>query len=130
MKENASAFTMLSHARLTAIDAERPASFSRAVDKGLLRDTWGHRGILITDDFSMGAVTLSREGPAGGAIAALNAGVDLVLISYDPDQYFPVMYALLQADRDGRLSPQMLAESHARLRGAVVQADLAKLPVK
>ncbi len=89
LKENGSAFTMLGHARLTAIDAERPASFSNAVVKGLLRDTWGHRGILITDDFSMGAVTLSREGPAGGAVAALNAGVDLILVSYDPDQYFP-----------------------------------------
>ena len=68
------AFTMLSHARLTAIDRERPASFSDAVVNGLLRDTWKHDGILVTDDFSMGAVTLSREGAAGGAIAALNAG--------------------------------------------------------
>ena len=59
----------------------------------------------MTDDFSMGAVTLSREGAAGGAIAALNAGVDLILVSYDPDQYFPVMYALLAADRDGRFAP-------------------------
>ena len=35
-----------------------------AVVKGLLRDTWKHDGILVTDDFSMGAVTLSREGAA------------------------------------------------------------------
>ena len=55
----------------------------------------------MTDDFSMGAVTLSREGAAQGAIAALNAGVDLILVSYDPDQYFPVMHALLAADRAG-----------------------------
>jgi beta-N-acetylhexosaminidase len=130
LKENGSAFTMLGHARLTAIDAQRPASFSYAVVKGLLRDTWGHRGILITDDFSMGAVMLSREGPAGGAIAALNAGVDLILISYDPDQYFPVMYALLQADRDGRLNPEILAASKARLRRAALPADLVKLPPK
>jgi beta-N-acetylhexosaminidase len=130
LKENGSAFTMLGHARLTAVDAERPASFSSAVVKGLLRDTWGHRGILITDDFSMGAVMLSREGPGGGAVAALNAGVDLILISYDPDQYFPVMYALMQADREGRLHAEMLAASSARLRRATLGADLAKLPTK
>ena len=53
-----------------------------------MRETWKHDGILVTDDFSMGAVTFSREGAAGGAIAALNAGVDLLLVSYDPDQYF------------------------------------------
>lgn len=115
---NVSAFTMLGHARLTASDGERPASFSQAVVKDLLRENRQHRGILITDDFSMGAVTLSREGSAGGAIAALNAGVDLILISYDPDQYFPVMYALLQAEHDGRLPAGMLERSEMRLRRA------------
>ena len=112
------AFTMLSHARLTAIDRDRPASFSAAVVKGLLRESWKHDGILVTDDFSMGAVTLSHEGAAGGAIAALNAGVDLLLVSYDPDQYFPMMYALLAAARDGRLRTDMLEASTARLRRA------------
>ena len=87
MSEDA-AFTMLGHARLMAVDKEHPASFSQAVVKGMLRENWKHDGVLITDDFSMGAVTLSREGPSGGAIEALNAGVDLVLVSYDPDQYF------------------------------------------
>ena len=130
LKENSSAFTMLGHARLTAIDAQRPASFSRAVVKGLLRDAWGHRGILITDDFSMGAVTLSREGSAGGAIAALNAGVDLILVSYDPDQYFPIMFALSRADRDGRLDADRLAESAARLRRVSVRENSAKLLAK
>jgi beta-N-acetylhexosaminidase len=112
------AFTMLGHARLTAIDKDRPASFSAAVVKDLLRDTWKHDGVLITDDFSMGAVTLSREGAAGGAIEALNAGVDLILVSYDPDQYFYIMDALLKANRDGRLRPETLEASEARLRRA------------
>jgi beta-N-acetylhexosaminidase len=114
LMSNDAAFTMLSHARLTAIDSDRPASFSSAVVKGLLRETWKHDGILVTDDFSMGAVTLSREGAAGGAVAALNAGVDLVLVSYDPDQYFYVMYALLAADRAGRIDAGMLERSRAR----------------
>jgi len=115
------AFTMLGHARLTAIDRDRPASFSHAVVKGLLRDTWKHDGILLTDDFSMGAVTLSREGAAQGAIAALNAGIDLILISYDPDQYFPVMHALLAADRNGSLRADALAQSAARLARAAAR---------
>jgi beta-N-acetylhexosaminidase len=118
LMSNDAAFTMLSHARLTAIDGDRPASFSSAVVKGLLRETWKHDGILVTDDFSMGAVTLSREGAAGGGVAALNAGVDLILVSYDPDQYFYVMYALLAAERDGLLKADMLERSRARLRRA------------
>jgi beta-N-acetylhexosaminidase len=121
-------FTMLSHARLIALDPERPASFSPAVVKGLLRDGWQHDGVLVTDDFSMGAVTFSREGVAGGAIAALNAGVDLILVSYDPDQYFPIMHALLRAQRDGRLNADMLAQSAARLARAAVPGNSAELP--
>lgn len=121
LKSEDAAFTMLGHARLMALDKTRPASFSEAVVKGLLRENWKHDGVLITDDFSMGAVTLSREGVAGGAIEALNAGVDLVLVSYDPDQYFYVMDALLKADRDGRLRPEALEASDARLRRAAAQ---------
>jgi beta-N-acetylhexosaminidase len=121
------AFTMLSHARLTEVDRDRPASFSDAVVKGLLRETWKHDGILVTDDFSMGAVTFSNEGAAGGAIAALNAGVDLLLVSYDPDQYFPMMYALLAAARDGRLRSDMLEASAVRLRRAASPLNSASL---
>src|ERR1044072_7811884 len=121
------AFTMLSHARLTEIDRERPASFSDAVVKGLLRDTWKHDGILVTDDFSMGAVTFSNEGVAGGAVAALNAGVDLLLVSYDPDQYVPMLHGLVAAARDGRLRTDMLEASAARLRWAAPPLNSASL---
>lgn len=111
-------FTMLSHARLTAIDSENPASTSRAVVGEMLREGWKHDGVLVTDDFSMGAITSSPGGIAGAAVAALNAGVDLLLVSYDPDQYFPLMDALLEADREGRLNREMLSKSEVRLRRA------------
>jgi beta-N-acetylhexosaminidase len=109
------AFTMLSHARLIALDAERPVSFSPAVVSGLLRDTWGYDGVLVTDDFSMGAVYGAKEGIAAASVAALDAGVDLILIAYDPAQYFPMMDAVLAAGRDGRLRPAVLAHSARRL---------------
>jgi beta-N-acetylhexosaminidase len=106
---------MLSHARLTALDPERPVSFSRAVVSGLLRQTWRHDGVLITDDFSMAAAYGDKEGIAATGTAALNAGVDLILIAYDPAQYFAVMDGLLAADRDGVLSATTLARSARRL---------------
>ena len=114
------AFTMLSHARLTALDAEHPVSFSDAVVAGLLRRTWGHGGILITDDFSMGAVYASQQGVAAASIAALNAGVDLILIAYDPAHVFTMMDAVLAAERDGRLRPAALAASERRLEDAAI----------
>lgn len=108
-------FVMLGHVRVPDLDAQRPASFSPKVIGGLLRTQWGFDGVLITDDFSMGAVYYSRHGIAGATLEALNAGVDLVLLSYDTDQYFPIMYRLLQAARSGALRPEILAKSAARL---------------
>jgi beta-N-acetylhexosaminidase len=112
---HANTFTMLSHVHLTALDPDRPVSFSRAVVAGLIRDQWKHDGVLVTDDLSMKAAYRSRDGLAGGTVEALNAGVDLILISYDWSQYFPVMHALLAAERDGRLQQTALAKSDARL---------------
>jgi beta-N-acetylhexosaminidase len=116
------AFMMLAHARLLALDRDHPASFSKPVIAGLLRGDWKYDGVLITDDFSMSAVYYSNDGAAQAAIASLNAGTDLILIAYDPDLYFPVTYALLQADADGRLDGAMFRRSDARLeRAARVQ---------
>jgi Glycosyl hydrolase family 3 N terminal domain len=117
LMENQAPFVMLGHVRLTALDTERPASFSPAVI-GLLRGDWRFRGVLITDDATMGAFYGSAWGITGGALQALNAGVDLILISYDPDQYFPVMYSLLQAARTGALRADRLGESDGRLSAA------------
>jgi beta-N-acetylhexosaminidase len=112
------AFTMLSHVRLTSIDAERPVSISPLVISGLLREDWRYDGVLITDDFSMSAVYRSGIGIENGSIDALNAGVDLILISWDTDQYYRVMYALLQADRKGVLDTESLLRSDQRLARA------------
>jgi beta-N-acetylhexosaminidase len=106
---------MLGHARLTAIDAARPVSFSQPVVNGLLRTDWGYDGLLMTDDFSMGAVTRSPEGIGGGSVEALNAGVDLILVSYDPDQFYLVMHALIGAERAGVLRSETLRQSDQRL---------------
>jgi len=69
-------FTMLSHARLTALDPDHPVSFSPAVVSACcaipgLRRRAGHRR------FQHGRGLASKEGVAGASIATLNAGVDL-----------------------------------------------------
>jgi beta-N-acetylhexosaminidase len=113
------AFMMLGHARLAAVDPQRPVSFSHAVVAGVLRGDWRYDGVLVTDDFCMEAVYGSRQGMTAASVEALNAGVDLILIAFDPDQYYPVMHALLRARTDGLLRPDALATSEARLRRAI-----------
>jgi beta-N-acetylhexosaminidase len=88
---------------------------------GLLRGDWKHDGILVTDDFSMGAAYGSAGGLSAAGVSALNAGVDLILISYDPDQFYTVMQALIRAEADGRLQKDPLVRSDRRLAGALPQ---------
>ncbi|NET10264.1 MAG: glycoside hydrolase family 3 protein, partial [Symploca sp. SIO2B6] len=110
------ALTMLGHPILTAVDPDHPVSFSEAVVNGILRQQWQYDGVLITDDFSMGAVFNSRDGVTEATIKALNAGVDLILLSYDGDLYYPVMAALINAEQANRLSLERLAASGDRLQ--------------
>ena len=91
---------------------------SAPVIAGMLRGEWKHDGVLITDNFSMNAVFRSREGIDNGAVASLNAGADLILVSWDSDKYYRVMYALLNADQQGRLDQQILRQSEERLERA------------
>jgi beta-N-acetylhexosaminidase len=109
-------FVMLAHARLAAIDPDHPVSFSPRVIEGLLRRDWSYDGVLITDDFGMRAVTGSPERTAGAGVAALNAGVDLILVSFDPDQFVYVMHALIAADSKGELRSDRLQASDRRLQ--------------
>lgn len=112
---------MLGHVTLTALDAEKAASHSPAIVDGLLRQTWGYDGLLITDDLNMGAVY--RKGIGRVAGEALAAGVDLVLVSYDPRQVYRALAGAAAALDERRIAPARLAESKRRL------ADFASQPV-
>jgi len=115
---NTGAAMMLSHVRLPDIDAKKPASLSRVVVQEVLRRAdgkgWNYQGLLITDDLNMGAVY--GEGIGRAAISALNAGVDLILVSYDPDQYYRALFEADKSWRGGGVNEATEADSAARIR--------------
>lgn len=82
------------------IDPERPAVFSHTVVTDLLRGEVGFDGVVTTDDLSATA-QVQKWKPAVRAVAAIGAGVDLVLVSADP-KVFPEMYdaVLARAEDD------------------------------
>jgi beta-N-acetylhexosaminidase len=49
-------------------------------------------------------------------VDAINAGVELLLLSYDGDKYYAAMYCLAKAARNHRVDAQMLSSSSRRLR--------------
>lgn len=48
---------MTSHARYPLLDRECPATLSEAINRKLLRETMGFRGVLFSDDLDMAAVS-------------------------------------------------------------------------
>ena len=75
---------LTTHVTFRAIDADGPATLSRKVVHGLLRDEMGYDGLILTDAMDMYAV--NHLGAHASLKAALAAGVDLALLGHLPDQ--------------------------------------------
>ena len=102
---------MISHVIVPALDPMRNASLSRAVIQGWLRGELGFEGMVVADDFSMGAVNVPS--PAAAGIEALNAGVDMIMVW--PKDLSATHAALLGALGNGRLPRERLVEAAARI---------------
>lgn len=115
------AAVMLSHARFPALDPEAPASLSPAVIRRLKGDL-GFRGIVLTDDLAMKA--LSGEGGVGAAAAAaVGAGADMVMVS--GGRIAREAYrALLEAVRGGSLSESRVRDAAARILAQKIRFGL------
>ncbi len=91
---------MIGHITLPALDPDHPATLSRAVVTGLLREQLGFDGVVITDAMRMGALSGAAASQAEAAVLAVEAGCDLILAPEDPDA---VVQALLDAFDEARL---------------------------
>lgn len=67
---------MTAHVKYPALDPRRPATTSRAVIKGVLRNEFGFSGVIMSDDLSMQALD---GGMTLRARQSLSAGCDVVL---------------------------------------------------
>ena len=105
---------MTAHIVYPRIDASHPATLSRPILTGLLRDAIGYDGVVITDALFMKAVH-ERYGHARGAVLALQAGADMPLAQGSLDEQAAALQAIEHALRQGDLQPAQLLRSQARL---------------
>jgi beta-N-acetylhexosaminidase len=102
---------MTAHIVYPALDPEHPATMSRAILTGLLREDMDFRGVVITDGMDMHAIAQRYE--AGeAAVKALLAGADMVMALGSRATQEATLDAIAQAIDDGRLAR---AEVDARL---------------
>lgn len=98
---------MLGHLDLTAIAPGVPSSLAPEV-YDLLREDLGFEGVAITDSLGMGAVAASFK----PAVAALNAGADLLLMPVDTVETHRVV---TKAIDDGEVTRERAEEAAARV---------------
>jgi beta-N-acetylhexosaminidase len=108
---------MTAHVGLPALTgrADLPATLSRPIMHGYLRESLGFEGLLITDALDMKAIT-QGAGQIVDVIAALRAGVDLLLLTGDPEVQERLYGGLQLAVSRGLLTGQDLAATDGRLR--------------
>jgi len=87
---------MACHLNFPKLDPERPASLSRRILTGLLRDQLGYNGLILTDDLDMGAI-VNHYGRGNDIKLALDAGADIALVCHQI-QSLPKALADLKTD--------------------------------
>ena len=107
---------MIGHVKLTAVDPDRAASYSRRVVDGIIRKKWNYQGVIMTDDLVMGAIY--QHNVCTAVVEALNAGVDLLLVAYDGAQFYRIFDCAKVASAQGKLEAATLHDSEARLKHA------------
>lgn len=106
---------MTAHVLFPEIEQNRlPATLSHRVLTGLLRQKLDYRGVIVTDCLEMKAIS-EHFGTEEGAVLAVEAGADLLLVSHTYDKQVAAVDAVIEAVQNGRLCEQRINESVARL---------------
>ncbi len=91
-----------------------PSTLSAPVLRGLLRRGLGFEGVIVTDALNMGAIT-QGQGLIIDAIAACNAGADLLMLMDYEAELQSVYAGILQATQHGLLSYKDVQASAERI---------------
>jgi beta-N-acetylhexosaminidase len=105
---------VLSHALYPMNDFTRPASLTRSIVTGLLRNEIGFAGVAITDDLADPAISSSYSVPEA-AVMALQAGADMLFISGSPGDQQAAYTAVVRAVERGQLPRRRLDEAVLRV---------------
>jgi beta-N-acetylhexosaminidase len=108
------AFLMTAHVLVPSLDEERPATLSRTIVHGLLRDELCFEGVILSDDLEMKAIAATYSVP-DAAVQAIAAGCDgLLVCSGDVETQVLTLEALVHAVEDGRIPSGRVEDAQRR----------------
>ncbi len=105
---------MTAHIVVRSLDAQRAATTSPRILTGVLRDEIGFEGVCFTDCMQMDAIA-KGVGTSAGAVQALVAGADCVLISHSIDLAQESVDRIVAAVENGELPCARLQQAYDRV---------------
>ena len=103
---------MVAHLTLPKITNDGlPATLSKELVTGKLRQELGYNGLITTDALAMGAIAKNYSS-AEAAVLAFDAGIDILLMPFD---YTEAFEGILDAVKSGKISESRLDESVLRI---------------
>ncbi|WP_010094239.1 beta-N-acetylhexosaminidase [Ornithinibacillus scapharcae] len=107
---------MSAHVYFPAIEEREnvPATISKKVITGLLREELGFQGVVTTDCMEMNAIS-EGIGTAEGAIEALKAGVDLIMVSHLQTRQYETLFQVEEAIHTGEIAEETILQAYQRV---------------
>jgi len=118
---------MTAHVFNATLDTEVPATLSKKVLQGMLRDKLGYRGVIISDDMEMKAIS-AHFGLEKAIELGINAGLDILCfgnnMNYDVNIGENAMNIILRLVESGKISETRIEESFQRITELKRKANL------
>lgn len=105
---------MVAHILLPQLDPKNPASMSKTVMTDILRNQLGFKGVIITDDMTMRAIT-DHFDIGRAAIESVKSDSDIILVGHHYNNVVETVSSLKSAVQKGEISEQRINESVARI---------------
>jgi beta-N-acetylhexosaminidase len=105
---------MAAHVKYPTYDSRHPASLSVPIIQGLLRQSLGYTGLIMTDDLEMGAISRHYE-IEEAVILAFQGGNDCLLFCHTPEKIEKGYGQLLKAIKKGIISEEHFKKSLLRI---------------
>lgn len=105
---------MTAHVVFNDIDKKYPSTLSKKVLKGILRDTLGYDGIVVSDCTEMKAIE-NYYGTGRGSALALIAGCDMVLACHTLEKQKECFEAIYESVEKGELTEEEIDKKLERI---------------
>lgn len=105
---------MTTHIMFPALDSDYPSTLSRRIITGLLRGEMGYDGVIATDSLEMKAIA-DNWGTPEACVLAIEAGVDIVLLTHTIESEYKARDLIVKAVKDGRISESRIDRSVERI---------------